>query len=69
MSATPGTNIVGVWLPNNVEQEIAGVPQGCRFPADVNDAEWGGGEVRRIFGRDPASLARLFDTFGSLQYR
>jgi hypothetical protein len=80
LSVASGTTIVGAWLPNNVAQEISGVPQGapvlrysasmpkaCRVPADLSDAQWGGDEVRSIFGRDPSSRTRLFEDWGMVQ--
>ena len=81
VSVTTGTTIVGAWLPNKVQQSLTGIPEdvpilrsspsgaACQFPSDTNDAEWGGEEVRRIFGRDPASRTRLFDDWATLQYR
>ena len=82
VGATTGTSIVGAWLPNKVQQGVSGMPEGvpilhsspedaaaCQFSSNTNDAEWGGEEVRRIFGRDPASRTRLFDDWATLQYR
>ncbi|HEU5138188.1 MAG TPA: DUF2339 domain-containing protein [Steroidobacteraceae bacterium] len=78
VSVTTGTNIVGAWLPNKVQQSLSGMPEGvpilrtassaaaCEFSSDTNDAEWGGEEVRRIFGRDPVSRTRLFDDWATL---
>ena len=80
VSASAGTNIVGVWLANNVDQTLSGVSsdtpvlrdsgattQSCQFPADINSADWGAREVQRIFGRDPASRIRLFEDWGTLK--
>jgi hypothetical protein len=79
VSASPATNIVGVWMPSPEEQRIDGIDDGtpilkwsepsadCDFAADVFDDDWGADSVKRVLSREPASYTRLFSGWGRLQ--
>jgi uncharacterized membrane protein len=79
VSASPATNIVGVWMPSTAEQRIEGIVDGtpilkssepsadCDFEADVFDEHWGADSVQRVLSREPASYTRLFSGWGRLQ--